>query len=264
MEDDEEQPFIAMEFVAGRELKEMVEGYRDATMPVADVLDYTTQIAEGLQAAHKNGITHRDIKPANIMVTDDGLVKVMDFGLAKKKGQPALTKTGSTLGTVAYMSPEQARNEEVDHRSDIFSFGAVLYELCSGRQPFAGDYEAATLYSVVHEQPETLPDAVPAELQSVVFKCLEKEAENRYQVAGNLVTDLCKLQKDVDSGSRAPAIQTTDSEKKSKRPILIAVAAVLLIAVASYFGYEFTKREQCSGRGAVRLAHLTGGKVPDH
>ncbi len=122
--EDGDQPFIAMEFVAGKELREIV-GAR-GPVPLQDVINYATQIAEGLQAAHKKGIVHRDIKPANIMVTDDGLVKVMDFGLAKMKGQPALTKTGSTLGTIAYMSPEQAKNEEVDHRSDIFSFGAVL------------------------------------------------------------------------------------------------------------------------------------------
>ena len=235
--EDSEQPFIAMEFVAGRELRYIVQS---ETPNLKSTIDYATQIAQGLQAAHKKGIVHRDIKPANIMVTDDGLVKVMDFGLAKMKGQPALTKTGSTLGTVAYMSPEQARNEEVDHRSDIFSFGVVLYELCSGRQPFAGDYEAATLYSVVHEEPEALPDAVPAELQRVVLKCLEKEADDRYQSAENLVSDLRMLRKDADSGSSQPA---TDSGKQSKRPILIAVSAVLLIAVASYFGYEFTKTE---------------------
>ena len=125
--EDGDQPFIAMEFVAGKELREIVGAYRHTPLPIDEIIDYATQIAAGLQAAHKKGIVHRDIKPANIMVTDDGLVKVMDFGLAKMKGQPALTKTGSTIGTIAYMSPEQARNEEVDHRSDIFSFGAMLF-----------------------------------------------------------------------------------------------------------------------------------------
>ncbi len=193
VEDSDDQPFIAMEFVAGRELREIVGAQN--FVPLPDVLNYATQIAEGLQAAHKKGIVHRDIKPANIMVTDEGLVKVMDFGLAKMKGQPALTKTGSTIGTIAYMSPEQAKNEPVDHRSDIFSFGAVLYELCSGRQPFEGDYEAATLYSVVHEEPQALPDAVPPELQRIVFKCLEKEAANRYKSAAQLLADLHQIKK---------------------------------------------------------------------
>ncbi len=212
VEDDDDQPFIAMEFVAGKEMRDLVGAYGDTPLPIDTIVTYATQIAEGLQAAHKKGIVHRDIKPANIMVTDDGLVKVMDFGLAKKKGQAALTKTGSTLGTVAYMSPEQAKNEAVDHRSDIFSFGAVLYELCSGRQPFAGDYEAATLYSVVHEEPEALPDGVSAELQRIVFKCLEKEAGGRYQTAGSLVTDLRELRKDVDSNlNRLAKPKTTNS-----------------------------------------------------
>jgi len=235
VEASDDQPFIAMEFVAGRELKEMVEGYRDAPMPGADVLDYATQIAEGLQAAHKQGIVHRDIKPANIMVTDDGLVKVMDFGLAKKKGQPALTKTGSTLGTVAYMSPEQARNEEVDHRSDIFSFGAVLYELCSGRQPFAGDYEAATLYSVIHEEPEALPDSIPSDLQSVVLKCLEKEADERYQNVEDMLVDLKALHSVQE---KMTAVGTGPKTAAANRYLLygaVAILAILLILAGRNF-----------------------------
>jgi len=226
--EDGDQPFIAMEFVAGNELREIVgAGLKPApTLTLEKIINYATQIAEGLQAAHKKGVVHRDIKPANIMVTDDGLVKVMDFGLAKTKGQPALTKTGSTIGTIAYMSPEQARNEEVDHRSDIFSFGAVLYELCCGRQPFAGDYEAATLYSVVHEQPEALPAAVPAELQRVVFKCLEKEAHERYQSLEDMLVDLKALH---NVHEKRTVRETGPKTAPGKRYFLYGAVVVLAI-----------------------------------
>ncbi|MFB3079541.1 MAG: serine/threonine-protein kinase, partial [Lysobacterales bacterium] len=245
--EDGDQPFIAMEFVAGRELREIV----GATGPVAPTkaINYATQIAAGLQAAHKKGIVHRDIKPANMMVTDDGLVKVMDFGLAKMKGQPALTKTGSTLGTIAYMSPEQASNEEVDHRSDIFSFGAVLYELCSGRQPFQGDYEAATLYSVVHEQPEALPDGVPAELQRVVFKCLEKQAEDRYQSAEHLLAALREIKYEPDSSTRPAAIAKKQKNGNRTMVMLAGAVIVLLVFVVAQWGGLFKADRQ--------IPHLT-------
>jgi len=239
--EDGDQPFIAMEFVAGRELREIVGAQN--FVPLPDVINYVTQIAEGLHAAHKKGIVHRDIKPANIMVTDEGLVKVMDFGLAKKKGQPALTKTGSTIGTIAYMSPEQARNEEVDHRSDIFSFGSVLYELCSGRQPFAGDYEAATLYSVVHEQPEALPEGVPSELQRVVFKCLEKEVNNRYQSSAELLVDLRQFQRKQVSHEFTD--HKSDRPRGAKKSMLLPVTflGVLILAVTSYFLFVSSQKE---------------------
>jgi len=235
--EDDDQPFIAMEFVQGKELREIVGAYNYTPLPVDEIINYATQIAEGLQAAHKNSITHRDIKPANIMVTDDGLVKVMDFGLAKKKGQPALTKTGSTIGTIAYMSPEQAKNEPVDHRSDIFSFGAVLYELCSGRQPFEGDYEAATLYSVVHEEPLALPDAVPPELQRIVFKCLEKEAANRYKSAAQLLADLHQIKKAPESTQGVS--QTSNLPKVLNLRKVHLAGAVLSIVILAAVWYSF-------------------------
>ena len=241
--EDGEQPFIAMEFVEGKELRELI--IRNSQFSIDNCLTYATQIAAGLQAVHKKGIVHRDIKPANIMVTEDGLVKVMDFGLAKMKGQPALTKTGSTIGTIAYMSPEQARNEEVDHRSDIFSFGAVLYELCSGRQPFAGHYEAATLYSVVHEEPELLPESVPAELQRIVFKCLEKEVNNRYQSSAELLADLRQITKAsardrvISESSHLPQVQ-------NHRKVLFA-GAVLGIVILAAIWYSFFS----SGKGQL-------------
>ena len=244
--EDGEQPFIAMEFVEGKELRELI--IRNSRFSIDNCLTYATQIAQGLQAAHKKGIVHRDIKPANIMVTDDGLVKVMDFGLAKMKGQPALTKTGSTLGTVAYMSPEQARNEEVDHRSDIFSFGAVLYELCSGRQPFAGDYEAATLYSVVHEEPEALPDGVPAELQRIVFKCLEKEVNNRYQSSAELLRELRQIQRKQVSDEFTDDKSHRPRAAKKRMLLPATFLGILILAVTGYFLFVSSQKEPAPER----------------
>ena len=152
----EGQLFIAMEYVEGKTLKDIVGANRDSPLPTSKILDIAIQVCEGLSAAHEKGIVHRDIKSDNIMLTPKGQVKIMDFGLAKLKGATKLTKTGSTLGTAAYMSPEQARGEEVDHRSDIFSFGVVLYELLAGKLPFKGEHQAALMYSLVNEEPQPI------------------------------------------------------------------------------------------------------------
>jgi len=147
IEEEEGKSFIAMEYVEGQSLKNKID---KTPLGIEEALDMSIQIAEGLEQAHKKGIIHRDIKSANIMVTDEGRTKIMDFGLAKVKGGTFLTREGTTLGTVAYMSPEQARGEEVDNRTDIWSLGVVLYEMLSGQLPFKGDREESILYSVVH------------------------------------------------------------------------------------------------------------------
>ncbi|MCJ7578614.1 MAG: serine/threonine protein kinase, partial [candidate division Zixibacteria bacterium] len=149
----EGQMFIVMEYCEGKTLKQIIE---KETLSVRKVLDIGIQICEGLVVAHEKGIVHRDIKSANIMLTPRGQVKIMDFGLAKLKGGTKLTQTRSTLGTAAYMSPEQAQGEEVDQRSDVFSFGVVLYELLTGRLPFEGEHQAAIIYSIINEEPQSV------------------------------------------------------------------------------------------------------------
>ncbi len=152
-ETDDGQAFIAMEYVEGETLAEKI---KHGPLKLQEAITIATQVAEGLQAAHERGVVHRDIKSSNVMLTAKGQVKIMDFGLAKTEAATMLTKEGTALGTVAYMSPEQARGEAVDHRTDLWSLGVVLYEMTSGRLPFAGDYEQSIIYSILNEDPEAL------------------------------------------------------------------------------------------------------------
>ncbi|MCK4409512.1 MAG: protein kinase, partial [Candidatus Eisenbacteria sp.] len=170
---------------------------------ISRVIDIAMQICEGLAKAHEAGIVHRDIKPQNVLIDKDGRARIVDFGLAKLKGDAKLTQAGSTLGTVAYMSPEQAQGREIDQRSDIFSFGVVLYEMITEQLPFKGEHEAAVVYSIINENPESLArykSDVPGELQRIVEKGMEKNREMRYQHVDDLRADLSKLRKEVKLG----------------------------------------------------------------
>jgi serine/threonine protein kinase len=208
-ETPEGQLFISMDCYDGQTLKQKIAG---GPLPVDEALGLTIQVAAGLSKAHGAGMVHRDVKPANIMVTSDGIAKILDFGLAKLAGQTKVTKTGMTVGTVAYMSPEQATGEEVDHRTDIWSLGVVLYEMLTGRLPFKGEHEAALLYSIVHEQPQSLSlvrPGLPAPVSSVIAKALQKDRALRYQGVQELINELKKL----TVPGMAPGIQLPRQEK---------------------------------------------------
>ncbi|MCX6830236.1 MAG: protein kinase [candidate division Zixibacteria bacterium] len=187
------RPFFSMQHVEGQSLKEILTG---KSPPLDRILEIGIQICDGLQAAHENGITHRDIKPSNILIDSHGRARIVDFGLASVMGSDHLTKTGSTMGTLHYMSPEQTRGEELDYRSDIFSLGVVLYEMITGQLPFKGDHEPAVIYSIGYEEPEPLTrykSGVPDELQRIVGKMLAKDKSLRYQHADELVVDLKRV-----------------------------------------------------------------------
>jgi serine/threonine protein kinase/Flp pilus assembly protein TadD len=189
IEDFENQLFIVMEYIDGVELKEKI---KSGDIDTDEVIKIATQIAEGMASAHKKGIIHRDIKSSNIMITKEAKAKIMDFGLAKIRGGTELTKVGSTVGTIAYMSPEQARGEELDQQSDIWSFGVVLYEMLINRLPFRGDYDQAIVYSILNEEPESVFSVkkdIPDRLEKIVKKLLEKDKANRYQNMNNVIKD---------------------------------------------------------------------------
>ena len=193
IQEHEGQQFIVMEYVEGKTLREIIP-----VKKMQDAIAYAIQIAEALQEAHSKGIVHRDIKAENIMVNSKNQVKVMDFGLAKLKGSLKLTKTSSTVGTLAYMAPEQIQGGEVDARSDIFSFGVVLYEMLTGHLPFRGEHEAAMMYSIVNEEPDPIQKYVPqisSELVHIIGRSLEKDPEDRYQTMSEVVIDLKRLKR---------------------------------------------------------------------
>jgi len=234
--------FIAMAYYEGQSLRERLQ---QGPLEVAEAVDIGIQVASGLAKAHEKGITHRDIKPANIIITEDGQAKLIDFGLAKLAGQTKLTRTGTTVGTVSFMSPEQARGEEVDERSDIFSLGAVLYELVTGHSAFPGDHEAAVLYGVMNRDPDPISvyrGGVPERLHEILDRALKKEAGERYQTAAEMATDLEQLKASIST----PTSAMTDAESGPWRfrpqylfPVaLVAIAIVVALVVFPQLGRE--------------------------
>ncbi len=222
----EGQPFIAMELVEGRSLSSIIA---EGPMELAKATDIAIQIAEGLNEAQERGIVHRDVKPANIMITDAGRAKITDFGLALVTDQTRLTCEASAMGTVAYMSPEQTRGGDVDHRTDIWAFGAVLYEMITGLQPFRGEYDQAVIYSITNldpEPPTALRTGVPMELERIVMKALARRAVERYQHVDELLVDLRRLERAAPSKTALP-------KRRSRKGGLVAAACVIA-AVAGY------------------------------
>ena len=222
IEESGDDTFLVMEFIEGVELKDKITSN---SISINDTINIAIQIAEGLAAAHKKGIVHRDIKSQNIMITNDGKVKIMDFGLAKIKGGPKLTKIGTTVGTIAYMSPEQARGEETDYRTDIWSFGVVLCEMLTGQLPFKGNYDQAIIYSILNEDPEFINE-IDEGLKHIISKSLAKKPEERYQSAGEIAEEL-------RTKSLSGEVKRTKTNK-SKMPWILAGAAVIVIAIAMY------------------------------
>jgi serine/threonine-protein kinase len=246
-ETEDGQLFIAMAHYEGETLKKKIG---NGPLKLEEALDTAIQVAQGIARAHEDNIIHRDIKPANIMLTNRGEVKIVDFGLAKLAGRTQLTKEGSTLGTVAYMSPEQTQGFEADQLSDIWSLGVVLYEMLTGEQPFAGDYDQAVMYSIMNEEAEPitgLRSGVPIDLERIVNKTLAKNPNERYQHVDEMLVDLRVLTKSMESkGTHAESTRPSLVKKRQassrlnfgsmKWPILIGgfIIFALFASVATF------------------------------
>ena len=213
----EGEQFISMEYVEGRTLRKLLD---EGTLEPSQLCNIGIKVCEALKAAHNRGIIHRDIKSENIMLTSNGDVKVMDFGLAKVQDASILTVEGSILGTISYMSPQQAIGEEIDHRSDIFSLGVVFYEMLTGQMPFTGDYEMAVVYAILNEDPLSIREinsTVPKSLEQAIFKALRKDPKQRYQDADEFIEALQKVNKIIEGEIK---IQETDEEFETEEEFL--------------------------------------------
>ena len=272
IEEHGDQQFIAMEYVDGVTLRQKiprVEASTPKTLPMNDAISYAIQIGEALQEAHMKGIVHRDIKAENVMVNARNQAKIMDFGLAKLKGSLKLTRTSSTVGTLAYMAPEQLQGGEVDARSDIFAFGVLFFELLTGRLPFRGEHDAAMMYSIVNEEPESLQkylSDVPSVLSHILNRTLEKDPGERYQSVGDMVIELRRLRKESAKVSRETfaALKPPPVPRRSLKRIMTGGIGLFLLAAATMLLWNpATDRDERLPVAVIDFTNETGDKELD-
>jgi predicted Ser/Thr protein kinase len=270
IEEVEGEEFIVMEFVEGVTLRKWAnrirESQRSKLIPVESALAVLMQVAEGLQAAHRKDIIHRDIKPENVMITAEGRSKIMDFGLAKLAGESRLTRTGATVGTVAYMSPEQVQGKDIDAQTDIYSLGVMFYELLAGRTPFQAEHVMGMMYAIVNTEPEPIQQARPGldpAIAAIVMKCLAKDKKQRYATMSEVIRSISaveKKQRTVDARALGLGVKGGKFRETSglarlamKKPVWIGTAVVVVAAGAAYY---------FSGNTGERQKGTTEGENP--
>ena len=266
----ENQLFVVMACYAGESLKEKIDR---GPLKIVEIIDFAIQISQGLTKAHEKGIVHRDIKPSNVFITTDGIVKIIDFGLAKLAGRTVLTKEGSTLGTINYMSPEQTRGEEVDHRTDIWSLGVMVYEMITGRAPFKGDYDQAVVYSIMNEEPEpptALRSDVPMELERIMRKSMAKNPDERFQHADELLAELMIVRKILEKPAKAepPEVFLAKHQKKRFRWITISAVILIFLFIGFFLGRSLFFKEILVSEpkpiAVISFENQTGDKAYDY
>jgi TolB-like protein/Tfp pilus assembly protein PilF/tRNA A-37 threonylcarbamoyl transferase component Bud32 len=264
IDETEGQLFIAMELIEGESLYSRIEEVKTSSpagLPFEEVIDITEQICKGLDKAHQAGIVHRDIKPGNILIDRDGQIKILDFGIAKLRGVSQLTKEVSTLGTIHYMSPEQTRGENVDHRTDVWAVGIVLYEMLTGHPAFRGDYEQAVVYSILNEDPKpvlTARDDVPEELDRIVSRSLAKNPEERYQNLGHMLSDLTALRTGGELAATREILVESRPKRRKRGYLYPAISVLLLVLLATQVHRFIGQSASIDSLAVLPLGNLSG------
>ena len=265
IDDYREGSFLSMELIEGENLRDKA---KQRPLPLEVALNISIQMSEGLRHAHERNIIHRDIKSANIMIKKNGQAKIMDFGLAKLADTTVLTKEGTTVGTIAYMSPEQGRGKSVDGRTDIWSLGVVMFEITAGQLPFQGDRSEAVVFSILNESPRpltSLRSGIPLEFERIVNKCLEKDPAYRYQSSSDLLSDLKRLKRDLERGEvlTLGAVAAPYYRRKMQKWIYWATAALIptVALIAAYFLFFKPSAPPILHLSQLRLSPVIGGNV---
>jgi serine/threonine-protein kinase len=267
IEETKTQNFIVMEYIDGKSLQDLLDASGGSLLPIDQALNYTIQVATGIQDAHDVGIVHRDIKSANIMITKKDVIKIMDFGLAKLINRSMLTQEGTTMGTFAYMSPEQAQGKKVDNRSDIWSLGVVIYEMFCGQLPFKGDYDQAVVYSIVNEEPEpitALRSGIPMEVERIVKKAMAKNPDERYQNINEMLVDLRILKKNLSNSTQKSPLTSNipPGSGKFQRYNLLPWAISLVLTIVAIVLWILWLETPSTENHVIRFVHaLPPGQI---
>ncbi len=254
----EEKTFISMAYIEGQSLKKKIAS---GPLELDEAISIALQMAEGLRKAHKSGVVHRDIKSANIMVTEEGQAKIMDFGLARMTGGTLLTQEGMAMGTIAYMSPEQARGEEVDQRTDIWSLGVVLYEIFSGQLPFKGEQDQAVVYSILNEKPKPITDLrieIPMSIGQVVSKALEKNPDERYQQVEELLDDLKSISAGIIPDQIKARLMKAKLRRRKRAILYVGIACFLILMTVIALSLFTGRAKTIDSIAVLPLKNLTG------